>query len=396
LTERLYYTDSNLLEFDASVVESGTVDNGHYVVLDRTAFYPTSGGQSHDTGILNGIRIHDVVELDDGRVQHRSSQPVGSVGQSVHGVVDRERRRRNCQNHTAQHILSAAFAQLYAWRTMSVHLGEEYGAVELGVDSITNEQLREVEALANRVVSDNIEVETLFVDSDRAQSLPLRKEPQREGKLRVIRIGQFECSACGGTHCSTSGGVGLIKITGTEKIRGRVLVRYLAGGLAADDYRIRFEVTDSLSRALTCHPSDLITRVGRLTADNTDLKKQLADAQRELLPVKAAELSEKATTYKGHNLVVAAADGYDPASAGRLAGLVAAKIAGLAVLTVGGRLILSAAPGSGLHAGNIAKEIAARSDLKGGGNEPVAQLGGAANLNPDTYRSIIRSVLEDA
>lgn len=395
MTERLYYTDSDLLEFDANIVETGTVDGGHYVVLDRTAFYPTSGGQSHDTGTLNGIRIDDVVELDDGRVQHRSLQAIGSVGQSVHGLVDRERRRRNCQNHTAQHILSAAFAQLYAWRTMSVHLGEEYGAVELGVDAMTDEQLGEAEALANRVVSDNIEVEILFVDGEQARSLPLRKEPQREGKLRVIRIGQFECSACGGTHCRTSGGVGLIKILGTEKIRGRVLVRYLAGALAADDYRMRFEVSDSLSRALTCHPSDLVARVEKLAADNADLKRQLAEVQRELLPVKAAELSENATTCKGHKLVVAAADEYDPSSAGRLAGLVAARIAGLVVLTVAGRVVLSAAPDSGLHAGNIAREVAARTNLKGGGNASVAQLGGAENLNPDMCRSIIQSVLEN-
>lgn len=396
LTERLYYKDPDRLEFDAAVVRMGQNSDGYYVVLDRSAFYPTSGGQSHDTGHLNGVPVSDVIESSDGDVWHMVAQEVGPVGARVHGVVDKDRRQRNCQNHTAQHILSAAFHRLYGYRTMSVHLGDEYGAVELGAESISESQLSEIETTANQIISDNVTVEIMFVDSRSVDSLPLRKEPQREGELRVIRVGEFDYSACGGTHCRTSGGVGLIKIIGAEKIRGRVLVKYLAGRLAVDDYVMRFGVTDLLGRSLTCHPSDLSEKVVKMSADNENLRRRLADAQRELLPSRAAALSQHAAEFGKYKAVIESVAGYDVTTVSRLAGLVADNAGGLAALFADGRLVIAAAQGSGLHAGNIAKALAASLNLKGGGNERAAQLGGAVEEDLDKYKSSVRSILENA
>jgi len=396
LTDRLYYKDPDVMEFDAVVVGTGRRDTGWYVVLDRSAFYPTSGGQSYDTGHLNGVPVIDVIETSDGDIWHVVAQEVGPVGAKVHGVVDKARRQRNRQNHTAQHILSAAFHRLYGYRTMSVHLGDEYGAVELGADSIDAGQLSEIEATANQVIADNVPVEIMFVDSRSIDSLPLRKEPQREGELRVIRIGDFDYSACGGTHCRTSGGVGLIKIIGAEKIRGRVLVKYLAGKLAVDDYVMRFEVTDSLGRSLTCHPSDLSERVAKISAENESLRRRLADAQRELLPSRAAALSQNAAEFGKCKAVIVPVAGYDVNTVSRLAGLIADNLGGVAALFVDGRLVIATAQASGLHAGNIAKTIAASLKLKGGGNERAAQLGGAVEGDLDKYKSSVRSILENA
>lgn len=395
MTERLYYNDSNLLDFEAKVAESGKYQDGFYTVLDRSAFYPTSGGQSHDTGTLNSVPINDVIESDSGDVWHLSATEPGAVGQRVVGLIDKERRYRNCRNHTGQHILSAAAARLFDMETMSVHLGDEYAAVELDAKSLSDDQLTQIEALANEVIADNVEIEIIFADSQRVAALPLRKKPKREGKLRIIRIGQFDYVACGGTHCTTSGGVGLLKITGTEKIRERVLVKYLAGKLAVADYIQRFNVTDRLARALTCHPTDLVARVEKLTADNKELRRELTDIRKELLPGQAMTLAAKAVSVHDTHVVVEEVTGLDPSAAGRLAILVADEINGLAALLAGGRLVLATAESSNLHAGNMAREIAARCNLKGGGNSRTAQLGGSVSDQFDSCRKVIHSLLQN-
>ena len=395
MTERLYYTDPDLMEFDATIVRTGRHNAGFFTVLDRSAFYPTSGGQSYDTGTINGILVNEVIEEAD-EVWHLSGEQVGPVGLTVRGIVDRERRRRNCQSHTAQHIISAACARLYDFRTVSVHLGDEYAAVELETESISSEQLTAIEDVANQVVADNVEVEIKFIDSSQAATLPFRKEPRREGELRVIRIGEFDYSACGGTHCRTSGGVGLIKIVGCDRIRGRALVNFLVGDLAVADYRMRFGVTDALARAFTCHPSDLAAKVEKIAAENKELKNRLTDVQKELLPIRASQLARKARDGSRVKVVFESIPGLEPATVSRLAALVAEEIGGLAVLVADSRLVLATSPASGLHAGKLAKEIAGRSALKGGGNERVAQLGGAIDEDPETYWEIITSVLAHA
>lgn len=395
MTERLYYTDPDLMEFDATIVRTGRHNAGFFTVLDRSAFYPTSGGQSCDTGTLNGVRMDDIIE-DADEVWHLTGEEIGPVGLTVRGIIDRARRRRNCQSHTAQHIISAACARLYGFRTVSVHLGDEYSAVELETESISLEQLTAIEEVANRVVADNVEVEVKFIDSSQAATLPLRKEPQREGELRVIRIGEFDYSACGGTHCRTSGGVGLIKIVSCDKIRGRALVNFLAGDLAVTDYRMRFGVTDALARAFTCHPSDLVAKVEKIAAENKGIRVRLVEAQKELLPIRASQFARKARDGGRVKVVFESAPGLEPAAVSRLATLVAEEISGLAVLAADSRLVLATSSASGLHAGNLAKEIAIRSGLKGGGSERVAQLGGAVNEDLETYWEIIQSVIAHA
>ena len=395
MTERLYYKDSELLEFDATIVESGEAGPPLFVVLDRSAFYPTSGGQSHDTGRLNDVPVIDVVETATGEVRHLISESIGPAGTRVRGVVDKVRRRRNRQNHTAQHILSAAFFRLYGHRTMSVHLGDEYGAIELQVETISDEQVREVETVANEAIADNVPVEVMFVDSRQIDTLPLRKEPQREGELRIIRIGEFDYSACGGTHCSTSGGVGLVKIIGMDKIRGRVLIKYLAGSLAVSDYARRFEVTDDLAKSFTCHYTDLSAKVGKVRDEAAALRRQLVEAQKELLPIKAEQLSQNPRLCGRYKLVMDRIPGVELSTASRLAGLVADRIAGVVVFFADDKLVLAASAQAGLHAGNLVKRLAAQSGLKGGGNERVAQLGGVQEDLSEQIQNAIVTILQN-
>jgi len=395
MTERLYYKDPGLLEFEGRVTECGEVEGRYYTVLDRSAFYPTSGGQLHDTGSLNDVSVIDVVEHNDDTVRHLTAQPVGRVGDNVKGIVDRDRRRRFRQQHTAQHILSQAFVRFFDLATDSVHLGEEYAAIELAADSISQAQLDDAEREANRIVAHNLPVEILFVDRQQAARLPLRKIPEREGKFRIIRVGEFDYSACGGTHCSGSAEVRLVKITGTEKMRGKVLVKFLSGDAAVDDYAARFAATDELSRNLTCHFRDLADKVANLDSANRAMRKEITALQKELMPIKVQALADTSEVRSGRALVAQDIGDYDAKLAGSLAAAVAERIEGLALLQTGSRLILAVSDKCKLHAGELVKRFGPAAGLKGGGSRTAAQVGGAEPGKIEYYRQILVRMLDD-
>jgi len=396
VTERLYYTDPDLLEFTAQVVESGTDEHGCYTVLDRSAFYPTSGGQAFDTGTLNEVPVLEVTEDERGGVIHRTERKVGSAGDAVMGKVNKVRRRRHRQSHTAQHILSAAFHHLFGYVTASVHLGEEYSAIEFDVETVSDQDLRRAEEWANDIIADNVPVEIMFVDADEVDKLPMRKQPEREGLLRVIRIGDADYSACGGTHCRSSGGVGLIKITGVEKMRGRALVKYLCGDLAREDYGMRYDVSDSIARALTCKPADLPGKLNKLTGELKDARRDLTLARKELLPAQAERLAEAACSIGKYRVIVALPEGVELALAGQLACLVADRVNGLAVLGVTGRLVMAAAENTDLDAGQVARSLSEKTGLKGGGNRRQAQLGGTQIVKPEEIQTLLGDILGHA
>ena len=389
MTDRLYYRDSALLEFEAEIVAEGTRDNNYYTVLDRSAFYPTSGGQLFDTGHINNVEIIDVIEDENHEVRHISRVPVGKVGEKVKGLVDRSRRFKNRQVHTAQHIISQAFVKLFGCDTVSVHLGEEYANIEINTLSLTKDQTDEAEKLANEIVRDNLPVDVIFADDELLKYLPLRKIPEREGALRVIKIGDFECSACGGTHCNRTSEVGLIKITGFEKVRGRYSVTFLSGVLALKDYMVRFEVTDRLSKEFTCHVTDLPEKVTRLASENKEQQREISRLQKELLPVRVEEI---AADMKSEGKIAVCAriiSDLDNNTAGQLASMVADRINGLAVIMTADRLLLAVAEKTGLHAGELVKKFALQANLRGGGSPRAAQVGGITTGKFDEYREMI-------
>lgn len=389
MTDRLYYRDSALLEFEAEITATGSHEDKYYTVLDRSAFYPTSGGQLFDTGQINEIEIIDVIEDDNHDVRHISERPLGKVGDKVKGVINRKRRFKNRQVHTAQHILSQAFIKLFGCDTVSVHLGEEYANIELNTLSLTPEHTAAAEKLANEIIRDNLPVDVIFADDELLKYLPIRKIPERKGTLRVIKIGEFECSACGGTHCHRTSEVGLIKITGFEKVRGRFSVRFLAGVLAVEDYQTRYEVTDRLSKTFTCHVTDLPDKLDKLTGENKSLQREITRLQKELLPARAEEMAAETKTAGKFAVCGRIISDLDNNAAGHLASLVADKINGLAIIMTADRLLLAVSEPSGLHAGELIKKFAARVDVRGGGSQKAAQVGGVMPDRFDEYRDLI-------
>jgi alanyl-tRNA synthetase len=237
-TKRLYYHDSWLAEFSARVVDRSA--DGRCLYLDQTAFYPSSGGQPHDTGVLAGVPVQDVVDEGD-RIAHLTAAPVNAV--DVECRVDWSRRSDHMQQHSGQHLLSAVLVELFDVPTVSFHLGEESSTIDAPVASLVPQQVRAVEERTNEVVVENRPVTVSFESAAEAQGL--RRASDREGPLRIVSIQGLDRSACGGTHVRATGEIGPILIRKLDKIRGNVRIEFLCGLRALRRARADF---DALSR----------------------------------------------------------------------------------------------------------------------------------------------------
>lgn len=396
MTERLYYTNPGLTEFEATITRVDHHEGEWLVLLDCSAFYPTSGGQQADRGTLGGAPVVDVREDDSGAVVHVLTAPPGEPGMTVHGSIDAVRRRRHRQQHTAQHILSQVCIRLFDMETVSVHLGDDYGAIEMQGSLLSSEQLAALELEANRIVFQNSPVTIRFVSRAEAAQLPLRKIPDREGTIRVIQIGEFDYSACGGTHCLSTAEVGLIKLTGATRQRGNVLVTFLAGQQALNDYRLRYHVSDQLANELTCHVADVPGRVTRLAEELKQARLQLSALQRELLPMRAESLAASALGSGTKSFVLATLPDLDARTAGLLLAEVVKRTSGTAAAIVEERLLVAVHAGTMPAAGDLVKALAAATGLRGGGSPTAAQLGGVSADRADGVIKKLRELLGHA
>jgi len=293
VTERLYYGDAYLTRFTARVVEVAPADSGRPggVILDRTAFYPTSGGQPHDTGRLAGARVAEVVDAGE-TVVHvlDGADPSGGVapGGEVAAEVDWERRFDHMQQHTAQHLLSAVFLDVLGAGTASVHLGDSC-TIDLDTPSLDAEQVGRVADAANRAVFEARPVTIRYVDAAEADALGLRRPPRREGLLRVIEIDGLDRSACGGTHVRSTAELGPVLIRRWERSRGRLRVEFLAGWRAVRDYEWKHALVGEWSAKLTVRDRELGAALERIVEDSRARERALGDAGTRLLRYEAAE-----------------------------------------------------------------------------------------------------------
>ena len=311
VSERLYYEDAALLEFDATVVGVTDAEGRPGVLLDRSAFYPTSGGQPFDTGWLGDVRVVEVLEDEQGRVVHLVERPLES-GLAVRGRVDRDRRLDHMQQHTGQHILSAALDRLSHARTVGFHLGAEVSTVDLDIP-LSPEALAAAEAEANRVVWEDRPVAIRTVSEAEAAALPLRKEPERTGTLRVIEVEGYDFSACGGTHVARTGSIGLIAILSGERLRGGTRVEFVCGGRALRQLRVYRDAVAGCIRSISVAPADLPAAVARLQAEAKDQRKATRDLQERLAVFEAGSLAAAADLLPdGTRQVVRAVEAADP------------------------------------------------------------------------------------
>lgn len=370
-TERLYYTDSYLTEFDGSIVDRSA--DGLRVYLDRTAFYPTSGGQPNDTGLLNGIAVVDVVDEDD-RIAHVLSAPL-LEGDQAHGVIDTSRRYDYRQQHSGQHLLSAVFEALFGFKTVSVHFGDESATVDLATASIAPEQLRAAELRANEVVFEDRPLTVAFEHKDQAEGL--RKESKREGELRIVTIEGLDRSACGGTHVRKTGEIGPVLLRKLDKIRGNVRIEFICGLRAVRRARADFEALSQSIKALSCPIDELPQQVASLAEQLKESEKSRKRMAAELATRAGQELFQSTQPNDaGLRIAVEARSqgAFDDEYRARVQGFLGAgKGLFLATLDTPPSLLFGASGDSDVHAGNVLKPLLAQYGGRGGGNAQLAQ-----------------------
>jgi alanyl-tRNA synthetase len=367
MTERLYYQDSYLREFQARVV--AVSDNGRRVILDRTAFYPSSGGQPFDAGTLGGAGVLDVVDEGD-QVAHVVEKPL-AVG-DVTGEVDWTRRFDHMQQHTGQHLLSAVFEDLFGIATVSFHMGAEVSTIDVNAATLDARQIERVEERCAEIVAEARPVLITFEDA--SADLGLRKASERTGTLRIVSIDRLDRSACGGTHLRSTAEIGAVQIRKLEKIRGTTRVEFVCGlralRAARSDFRLLSEISRTLSTAFADVPAYLTAQIEKTKALEKTCQKLSAEVARR----EGAELH--AATAPGQDGIrrVVEKGAIDDAVRIRAQAFIAGgKAVFLAVSEDPAAVLLAASADAGVHAGNRVKEAVSAAGGRGGGNQALGQ-----------------------
>jgi alanyl-tRNA synthetase len=368
MTERLYYHDSYLTEFRARVVDASP--DRQRVYLDRTAFYPTSGGQPFDTGELHGLKVVAVADEGD-RIAHVLADALAET--EVDGRIDRYRRFDHMQQHTGQHLLSGVLVELFATPTVSFHLGAEACTIDVA-GALEPEQLREAERRANRIVFENRPVTISFQDA--SEDLGLRKPTEREGLVRIVSIENLDRSACGGTHVRATGEIGPILLRKLDRIRGNLRIEFLCGARAVARARADFDALSEIARVF----SSPLDETAALVDAQRD-KLQESERTRRKLATELAQASGRAL----HGETAPGPDGIrrvlrhletslaEESRTEAQSFTAAGSAIFLALAENPPSVLLATSKESGLHAGDLLKRALAEVGGRGGGNATLAQ-----------------------
>jgi alanyl-tRNA synthetase len=384
MKQPIYYTDPQRVEFDAQVTRATRVGERPAVVLDTTAFYPTSGGQPFDTGVLGDAHVLDVVEDEAGEILHVLDREL-SEGAAVRGVVNWDRRFDHMQQHTGQHILSAAFDKRCAARTVGFHLGAVVSTVDLAIP-LSPDAIAGAEAEANRVVWEDRPVAIRFADEQEAAALPLRKEPQRTGVLRVIEVEGYDLSACGGTHVPRTGAIGLIAVLSAERLRGGTRVEFVCGARALRALRSFRDVVAGCIRHVSVAPEELPAAIERMQGESKEQRKALKAAQERLAGYEAAELAGRAEAADGVKRIVEAIEGQDQNGLKAMAVAICAN-PGYEVALFSKEapfvVVVARSRDGRADAAGMLRTLIARFGGRGGGKPDLAQGGGLVATLPE-------------
>ena len=293
MSKRLYYTDAYTLKFDANVIERTEVDGQPAVVLDQSYFYPTTGGQPHDVGLLgDAVVTNVVVRKEDGAVLHQLDR--ADLPDSVSGKIDWERRFDHMQHHCGQHILSRAFIETVDAPTKGFHMGPALCTIDIDVAELSKAEIEAAETLANRIVQENRPVDVREVTLEEAQALPIRKLPPLApgSMVRLVDITDFDLTACGGTHVARTGEIGLIKVVGTERRKKMLRVSFLCGGRAIKDYDRKLHVLQDLTRLLSTGEENLAGSVDKMQQEGKLMSRDLRILRRDKLVAEAKKFED--------------------------------------------------------------------------------------------------------
>jgi alanyl-tRNA synthetase len=401
-TERLYYHDSHLLEFDARVVDVSERDDGAIgVMLDRTAFYPTGGGQPNDMGMLGDARVVDCIDLAAEGVLHVVQGAVPQLGDTVHGSIDPLRRLDHLQQHTGQHILSAAFVRLFDASTRSFRVLVHECEIDVELADSTDNKIEQAVDLANQTIWKNLPIAVREVTTEEAASLPLRKEPSREGELRLIEISEFDLTPCGGTHASATGEVGVIAVRGWERAKGLTRIQFMAGIRVLNDYRKTNRTCTATAALFSAGREDSPALVAKLIDDNKQLTRRVRELDQIACRVEAEEMLRTTTsdgsTQTSPSIISKIFDGRDAESLKHLALALIAQLNVIALLGSNdgdtARLVFARSSDAAGDMNSLMRKACEMIDGRGGGKPDMAQ-GGGKNVAAleDALQNALRSL----
>ena len=400
MTRLLYYEDPELCEFEATLVERRDRDGRPEVRLDRTAFYPEGGGQPADRGELAGV---DVVHVrkEDGEVYHvLGARLDAEAGATVPARVDAQHRRDYRQQHTGQHILSAALVRVGGYATVSVHQGSDVTTIEVDAEEIPPADLEAVERLANEAIEADLPVNAEWVSEETIDRFPLRRPPKVSGSIRVVEVGDFDCVACGGVHTARTGEIRLVHAVGVETIRGHARIAWKIGDRALAHYRRTSDIANRLGSMLSAQPNEIVERVEKQEARIREADLENRRLHGRLHELVAKSLLTDAEPEHGRRIVTA---GFDGESSGFLRGVTEQLVSTTGVGSClvnrdGDRLhwTIGLAPGSGLAFDTVRDELLPLVDGKGGGKPPIWQGIGTRPEGAQAFLAAFRRLAERA
>ena len=405
-TERLYYSDSHLLEFDAAVLEAGEVAPGRAgLILDRTAFYPTGGGQPHDTGTIGGARVVDCFEQEGGRVVHVVEGAKGGApraGSRVACRVDWPRRLDHIQQHTGQHILSQSLVKLYGAPTRSFRMTERACEIDVELAEPSDERVEAAADLANRIVWEDRPLRVLNVTAEEAKHLPLRRDSAREGELRLVEIEDFDLSPCGGTHAARTGEVGALVVRAWERAKGMTRIEFAAGGRAVSDYRLANSSARRTAALFSAARDDAPALAARLVEENKQLQRRLRALEGLAARAEADDLARAAEPLGiTARLVAHVFADRDAESLKLLASAIVTRPGHVALLGARAgdeaRLVFARSPDAPGDMSQLLRAACATLEGRGGGRPDLAQGGGRrADLLTGAVESAARALRAEA
>lgn len=373
-TERLYHKDPLLLRFTGRVIAHDAWEGRPSAILDRTAFYPEAGGQMADRGRLAGAAVLDVQVGDDGRVHHVLEGALPRVDDDVEGEIERERRRMHMALHTGQHMLSRALADVALAATVSSRLGETACTIDVDQEVVEERRIAAAEDLTNAIIDDDVPVRAFFPTADELAALPLRRRPTVSENIRVVAVGDFDVSPCGGTHCTRSAQVGLVHVTGVERYKGKVRISFAAGARARRELGAQAVTLRALGRELSCDALLVPQGLAKLREELGLSRDALGKMRGRLAEALATGLAAGSTT--GAPIVALLED-----APTELLRSIASRLTvdPAAVLVLGGRtadgvnVVVTRGASSAVDCGALLKRIATAAGGRGGGRKEHAE-----------------------
>ncbi|MGG3468105.1 DHHA1 domain-containing protein [Neobacillus pocheonensis] len=296
MENKLYYQDPYIQSFSAQVLKQEKDEAGQwYVVLNQTAYYPTGGGQPHDIGMIDQIKVINVEEIA-GEIRHYLEEPLLIIDKAVLGVIDWKRRFDHMQQHSGQHILSAAFEQLFHYQTVGFHLGNDIVTIDLETENITEQEVKKAEEFANQIILENRPIEVKWVTEEELSQYPLRKETKVKEDIRLVIIPDFDYNGCGGTHPKSTSEVSAIKILDWERQRKNIRLQFVCGHRVLQQLDEKQRVILQLTQLLNAPEVDMVKAVNRLLESGKSQEKLLEQTKETLLQYEAKELIHKNNT----------------------------------------------------------------------------------------------------